>query len=262
MKLSCFSFKLLFLIFTFTVFLFFAPLSLALDMESTDYKIQYGNVVIGGKDQSSSGYNLSTSIGQVAANEFSSSGYIVKAGFQYLHSIIPFTFSISDINIDLGSLVPNTPSTDTTTLTVSAGGAGGYQVTAIEDNPLQTLAVGNTIPNTSCDSGTPCSIGTADVWTSNDDYGFGYNMAGQDVPVDFTDSTYYRPFADNSASPPDSPVVVMSSSKVTMPTGTPTPAPASERTHESTVTFKVNVSPLQDEGTYQTVIKFTATPIY
>jgi hypothetical protein len=229
-------------------------------MESSQYKIQMSTIDIAGGTQSSGGYNLSTSVGQSAAKEFAANGYIVKAGFQYIYSIIPFTFSITNLNIDFGSLIPNTTSTGTSTLKISAGGGYGYQVTAIQEHPLQTLGIGSTIPNTACDVGTPCTITQANPWTSNSTYGLGYNMAGQDIPADFVNSTYYRPFSNESAN--QTSAVVMSSSKVTMPSGTPTPAPARLRTHESTIQYKVNISSLQLTGNYHTVIKFTATPIY
>lgn len=249
---------------TLTIFFVLSVSSIyAVDMESSEYKIQFGTVDIAGGTQSSGSYKLSTSVGQSAAKEFQANGYIVKAGFQYIYSIIPFSFALSDININLGSLIPNTSATGTMTLTVSAGGAGGYQVTAIEDHSLQTLSGANEIPDTACDSGTSCNKSGANLWTLDTTYGFGYNMSGQDIPVDFTNSNYYRPFANAAATPaPDDPEIVMSSTKVTMPTGTPTPAPASLRTHESTVTFKANISPLQEGGSYQTVIRFRATPIY
>ncbi|MEX1052274.1 MAG: hypothetical protein WEC80_00320, partial [Patescibacteria group bacterium] len=198
------------------------------NFNSDNYKIQFGNINIGGEDLESDSYDLSTSIGQSFAEKFQSDGYIVRAGFQYIHSIIPFSFAISDTSIELGSLIAGTPSTQQTTLTVSFGGAGQYQVTAIEETPLQTFDSSNTIPDTACDGGGDTStISSAKLWTSNSQYGFGYNMTGDDIPADFTNSTYYRPFPDRSSA--DSPIVVMSSDDV-------------GRSRESTVTFKVNVS--------------------
>jgi hypothetical protein len=218
------------------------------NMESSTYRIQMGTINIGGNNETSDTYKLSTSLGQTAANEFSSSGYIVKAGFQYIHSIIPFRFSLSSTNINLGTLSPNTPSTATTTLTVYFGGAGQYIVTASEEGPLQTLSGSDNIPDTSCNGGgNTCSESTSKVWNSSSAYGFGYNMAGNDIPADFTDSTYYRPFPNRLAS--ESPVTVMSSTNV-------------GKNRQSTMTFKANVSNLQAAGTYQTVIKFVATPSY
>ena len=110
----------------------------AVPMDSSRFKIESANVEIAGGNKSSTSYKLADTVGQLAAGQYSSTGYVVKAGFQYLHSIIPFRFSISDINIAFGTLVPSTPSTATTNLTVYFGGAGQYQVTAIEEGPLKT----------------------------------------------------------------------------------------------------------------------------
>lgn len=217
-------------------------------MDSTQYRIQFGNVNIGSKDSTSAGYNLGVTMGQDAAGEFNSTGYTVKAGFQYLHSIIPFAFTVSDTHIDLGTLTPNTFSTATTNLKVSFGSAGSYEVTAQEQHTLQTLNGLQSIPDTNCDSGDPCNTpSTAKVWTNTSRYGFGYNMSGDDIPADFSNSTYYRPFNDRSIS--DLPIVVMTSVNV-------------GKDRQSTMTMKVNVSGAQPAGLYQTIIDFVATPSY
>jgi len=121
---------------------------LAINMESPLFRIQYGEVGIAGGNKASESYNLSDTVGQTAAGQFNSSGYIVKAGFQYLHSIIPFRFSISNTNISFGTLLPNTPQTATTTLTITFGASGQYQVTAIEEGKLRTLDQTNQIAYT------------------------------------------------------------------------------------------------------------------
>lgn len=217
------------------------------NMESSQYQLDFTNINSGSNNQSSSSYNLGTTIGQFAAQEFSSSGYVVKAGFQYIHSIIPFTFSISDISIDLETLIPQTPSTATTDLTVSFGGAGQYQVTAIELTPLES-ADGSTIPDTSCNGGAQtCTETSADVWDSTSAYGFGYNMSGTDIPTDFLGSTYFRPFPDAESA--ENPAVVMNSTNVT-------------DTSTATMTFKANISGTQEAGSYQTIIRFVATPSF
>lgn len=225
-------------------------------MESARYKIKYGNVDIGAKNQTSSNYKLGTTIGQLAAGQFNSTGYVVKAGFQYWHAIVPFTFSISSTNINLGTLVPNVPSTATTNLSVSFGSAGEYQVTAIEEGALRTMT-GNSIPDTICDGGSDtCTDALAKAWTSTSAYGFGYNMSLEDIPADFANNTYYRQFPDRTTA--DSPAVIMTSANVTVDlTSKP-----KDIIHLSTVTFKANISPLQAAGSYQTVINFVATPGY
>lgn len=220
--------------------------ALAVSMESPRFQLKNANVNSASGDKSSSGYKLSDTIGQTAAGQFASAGYTVKAGFQYIHSIIPFQFSISDTTVNLGTLVPSTPSTATTVLSVSFGSAGQYQVTAIEEQPLKTLNDANTISDTQCNGGIDtCDESNAKLWTSSSAYGFGYNVAGNDIPSDFLSASYYRPFPDRSAA--ESPAVVMTSANV-----------GSNR--QATMTFKANVSPIQPAGSYQTVVNFVATP--
>ncbi len=231
------------------VFLFLLLTQVKADnYESERYRIQYGTINIGGENAASSGgYNLSVSLGQNAAGEFQSTGYVVKAGFQYLHSIIPFRFTISNTNMNFGTIVPQVPATQQTVLTVSFGGAGAYQVSTQEESPLKTLAA-TTIPNTLCNSESdPCTGTSARVWNKNDAYGFGYNMTGDDIASDFKDANYYRPFSDGSLK--ESPETIMSSGNV-------------GKNRQSTVTFKVNISPIQAAGSYQTIVKFVATPGY
>lgn len=214
-------------------------------VESPNYKIQMPNFNSGAGIPSSSNYKLDTTIGQTAPGLYSSAGYLVRSGFQYIHSIIPFSFSMSNFLINFGTLVPGTPSTLTSTLTVSAGGAGGYKVITRENNYLSS-AGGNTIPDTTCDAGS-CTQAVAKVWSLPTTYGFGYNMYGDDVPADFTDNTYFRHFANASQGQTDQ--IVMSSANV-----------GRERT--ATITYKVNISGVQPAGTYQNVILFTAIPSF
>jgi len=227
---------------------FFIQSVSAVNMQSPLFKIQYGEIGIAGGNKNSSNYYLSDTVGQTAAGQFNSTGYIVKAGFQYLHSIIPFRFSISNTNIDFGTLIANTPQTATTILTVSFGAAGQYQVTAIEEGKLRTIDGANNIPDTQCDGGSnTCNESLAKPWTSNNAYGFGYNISGNDIPADFIDNTYFRPFPDRAEN--EQPAVVMSSPNV-------------GKNRQATMTFKVNISPVQPAGKYQTIINFVATPSF
>ena len=238
--------KVFFIFYVLRYTLYAAPL-FAVNMESSRFKIESANTSSAAGNKSSAGYKLSDTIGQLAAGQFSSTGYVVKAGFQYLHSIIPFRFSVSNINIALGTLVPNTPTTAATNLTVYFGGAGQYQVTAIEEEQLKTQS-GNAIPDTTCDGGAEtCSESVAKTWSSVNAYGFGYNMSGNDVPADFSTSNHYRPFPNRSAA--ESQAVVMTSINV-------------GKSRQSTMTFKSNISPIQPAGSYQTVINFVATPSF
>ena len=215
---------------------------------SPNYRVEMSNFNMTGGRKTSAGYTLTDSVGQTFQGQFDSAGYTVKAGFQYIFSGIPFTFTISDLDINLGSLVAGTPSTDTNTLTITSGSASGYAVTVIEDHQLRIPGTATDITDTACDTGTPCAITDANVWSSAVTYGFGYNMSGTDFPsADFINSTYYRPFSNAEDSP--TPAIVMSKSAVT--TGS-----------TATVTYKANVSGSQAAGTYENIVQFIATPTF
>lgn len=224
-----------------------AVLILAQTMKSDGFIIELPNLNSGAGIPVSTNYKLNTTLGQTAPGEYSSAGYRVKSGFQYISSIIPFSFSVSSININFGSLVPGTPSTATSVLTVSSGGAGGYSVKAKENHPLQRSG-GNTIADTTCDAGT-CSESSAQVWTNNTKYGFGFNIAGNDIAADFIGTTYYRQFADASLSEDMQTIMTMASGTV-------------GRSRTATVTYKVNVSGSQAAGSYNNIVSYTAIPSY
>jgi hypothetical protein len=230
-------------------------------MDSSRFKIQFGNINIGSTDASSASYKLSTTLGQDAAGKFTSQGYIVKAGFQYIHSIIPFTFQISNTNINFGTLNPDNPVTSPTDLTVSFGSAGSYQVTAIEETPLKTMS-NYTISDTQCNGGAQiCDENNANNWNNDNTYGFGYQMTGEDIPSTYVSchTTYgnncYRKFADRSSG--EDYVTVMSNNDVTIKND---PDPDIRNKHKATVTFKANISAIQAPGSYQNIINFVATP--
>ena len=216
------------------------------NLRSDTYRVDMGTVNMTGGRKESSSYNLTDTVGQTFQGQFDSNGYRVRAGFQYIHSLIRFSFTISDLTIDLGTLTPQTPSTATNTLTISTGNAYGYTVKAIENHELR--ANNNDVPDTACDAATTCTTTDANVWASNTDYGFGYNMSGDDVDTtDFVDSTYFRPFSNDEDA--DSPSTVMSS------TGIATSSAA-------TVTYKANISATQPAGYYTTPIRFIAIPSF
>jgi len=222
-------------------------------VKSPDYEVQFPNLNSGAGLPSSNDYILDSTLGAIAGS-FSSSGFRVKAGFQYVHSIIPFSFSISDISVDFNTLTPELPVTRQATLTVKAGGAGGYSVVAYENHPLE-LTPGTTIPDTPCNSG-PCSESQAELWTLDTKYGFGFNMDGDDVPTDFDTTSYFRQFADASTS--ETPYAVMTKDEVTYDS----PNNAWPWESVATITYKVNVSGTQPAGTYRNILTFVAIPSF
>jgi len=213
-------------------------------VSSDNYEITWPNVNMGAGLPTSSSYKLGVTTGQNAPGLYTSTGYKIRAGFQYIHSIIPFRFSISDISIAFGTLTVGTPKTENNILTVSFGAAGGYQVTAQENKPL-TSDANDTIADTTCDA-SDCDESDAGVWTLDTTYGFGYSMSGNDVPGGFSGGKY-KQFADTAAA--ESAQIVMSSLNV-------------GRDRQATVTYKVNITNIQAAGTYGNIITFIATPSY
>jgi hypothetical protein len=225
-------------------------------VKSDNYVIQLPNFNSGAGIPTSPSFKLKGTFGQTAPGLFSSTNYRVRSGFEYIHTIIPFSFSVSNISINFGDLTANTPVTRTSTLTVKAGGAGGYSVKAYETHPL---AIDNNpakakIIDTLCDSG-PCSESSAGPWTLGTTYGFGLNMAGDDVPADFSGGKY-RQFADNYSS--EIPQSIMSKTNVTWDY----PNNAWPWESEATITYKVNIGGTQEAGTYQNSIIFIAVPSF
>lgn len=224
--------------------------SYAINMQSDEYRIQFGKVDSGGgkmTNPGNDGYQLSSSIGQEEAKEFQSNGYIVKAGFQYIYTHIPFVFYLSTTKVDLGTLLPNTPASGDITLKVSFGTAGQYIVTARADAPLTEVQGTDIVSFTACNGGVDtCTITNAKTWTSSSAYGFGYGMTGQNIPTDFIKNTYFRPFA-NKLTAEDATIIMQGGSAAT---------------HQAVITMKANISGLQPAGTYTTVIRFLATPSF
>jgi len=246
--------KLIYLITSiFSLFFFTVPWQTTVfadDLKSPAFEIQMSTInITGGRKSNLSGtINLTDTVGQTFQGRFDAAGYVILAGFQYINSIIPFSFKISSLDIDFGSLVPGTPSTRSNILTVTTGSAFGYTVKAIEDHPLKTSADGiSTIPDTACDLATPCLQTDADIWEDDARYGFGYNMSGADVDTsDFADDTYFRPFPVQNV---DQPAIVMSKGGVATSSA-------------ATVTYKVNIEGAQAAGTYQNSIQYIAIPSF
>lgn len=249
--------KSVYILMVVSIFIFSYPLTIPVSqskMESENYEIELPGFGAGGGNLDSTNYEVDSTVGQTAPGLFSSSGYTVRSGFQYIQSIIPFSFSVEDIAVDFGSLSASTPVTSTSDLTVKAGGAFGYSIKAQENHPLENQ-FSTQILDTICDSG-PCSETSAEVWTSTATTGFGFNIQGDDVPSDFVDGTYYRQFADASSA--EDPAVIMTKTDVTWD------YPSNSWPWESvaTVTYKVNIGNTQAGGTYQNVVMYTAIPSF
>lgn len=245
----------LFLFFIFCFLSLIAPVK-AQHFSSSNYIIEFGNFNITSGKKSSANYSLTDTVGQIAPGTYTSTGYKLKAGFQSIYDTFnQFSFSIDNLNIALGILVPNVGSTAVNIISISTPSGHGYDIYAQQNHPLSQDA-GPTIPDTKCDSGT-CTADLSGSWTSAGTYGFGFNAIGinsSSVATGigtsdfFTDSTFYRPFATFPAGQ-----IIMSE-----PVRTTNP----NFRHSARISYKVNVSPAQAAGAYQNAIIFTAVPKY
>lgn len=216
-------------------------------LTSPSFEINMSTVNITGGQKSSASYKVTDTVGQTAQGQFDSAGYTIKAGFQYIYTRIPFSFRISNLDINFGSINPTAPSLMTNILTVTTGSAYGYAVKAIEDHSLRMVGGIATIPDTSCDLALACTPTDATPWTDNSRYGFGFNIQGTDVDTsDFVNNTYFRPFPIEGV---DSPTTIMSRPNIATDSA-------------ATVTYKINIAGGQAAGIYQNGIQYIAIPAF
>lgn len=243
-------------LFLFTLCLFFPIKTLAQSFSSDSYQIQWGNFNMTGGKKTSTNYILTDSVGQNAPGQYDSTGFTVKAGFQYAYDqSYKFSFSIDNLDIDFGTLIPNIGSTQSNIITITTPTGHGYEIFSSQNSPLTTLDTNTTIPDTTCDDHS-CDETVSAIWSQDSIYGFGFNAMGiNDSGVAtgvgtsnyFTDSTYFRQFADQSNG--ETPQILMSEN-------TPTDD------HSAKITYKVNIPTNQSSGSYQNNINFVAVPKY
>lgn len=214
-------------------------------MTNSTYILQMGNLN-SGTGPTGPNHKVNFTTGQTGANLFSGTNYTVRTGFQYIYSIIPFRFSVSNTFIDFGAVSPTNAVLRTSQLTISNGSANGYQVTASQNYNLRVNQTGQEIPATTCDTGT-CTPTTSDIWTNSLVYGFGYrcdNITGTDCASGFSTSTSFKSF-------------ISSPSAVAVMTG-----PNVGRNKVVQITYKLNISTSQAAGLYTNIINYIATPTY
>lgn len=222
--------------------------SFASTMSNDSFIIQEGNLDSFAGISSGNGIKLNQTGGETAPGLIKGNNYTLRSGFQYVNSIIRFSFSLSNTVIDFGTLSPTNPVTRAHLITISNGSAFGYQVSAYEDHELKTDT--DIIPNTACDSGT-CNSTVPSSWTNTLTYGFGYrcdNITGKDCAPGFIgDSSLFKTFANAANNETPQPVMI----------GT-----TASKYRQSTITYKVNVSATQPGGDYTNQIIYVATPTF
>ena len=213
---------------------------------SESYIIDWGHFNLTSGRKTSVNYRLTDTVGQNAPGLSEGDSLRIKAGFQYIYDMSSaISFTIDKLNIDFGTLVPGIGVTDTNLLTVTTPSGRGYQVMAQQNHPLW-INSSNFIPNTTCDLD-DCTATLSTPWTTSNKYGFGFNVTGIGATAYFTNSTYFRPFADFSQNQES--VVIASES-----------SPVKDR--QATITYRVLVSAFQAAGKYENYITYTLVPRY
>lgn len=183
--------------------------------------------------------------------QFDSQGYTTKEGLSFIYTHTPFSFSVSDLILDMGILSPEQPATASSQLIIATGSAGGYSVSAYENSSLKTPDNSASIPDTSCNY-SQCTRSLAQSWTDNTAYGFGFNLKGDNTALDFETLDFYRPFANKTKGQPAQ-IIIAAQINV------PNPPSYIKKT---TISLKVNVSTDQKVGKYANSINLLALPNY
>lgn len=159
-----------------------------------------------------------------------------------------FTFSISDLDIDFGTLSPTNPISRDITIKIKNQIKSGYKVIASENHELIEAKTGSKIPDTTCDNGR-CTDIVSDKWDGTLTYGFGYRCDSSKISCiendnSFKELNFYKQFSNSSQK--ESPATILSE--------------ANSIGQEANITYKVNISSSQPKGAYSNTVTFIAIP--
>lgn len=98
-------------------------------MSSTNYKVQFDSVNVGGGLSSSTNYRQESTVGEIATGEISSANYNIHAGYQQMNEVYLAITNAADVNLtpNLGSVSGGTAN-GSTNITVTTDGSAGYSL--------------------------------------------------------------------------------------------------------------------------------------
>lgn len=116
------------------------PFSVLAIMSSNDYYIEEDSVNMGGRDDEySANYQLRESIAGTATGIFTSSNYMLGAGYQQMiREPAMLSCNISNEFIELETISPDSVASDYVTLSVTTNSEGGYQIAIAENHNLKS----------------------------------------------------------------------------------------------------------------------------
>ncbi len=197
-----------------------------------------------------SGTNLlmTNTIGQPFSSsygQYGMSNFFVGSGVQYLYPSHRFSLKISNLIVDFGDIYFDQFYQRQSDLQIDAYNTGGFSLYAIANHPLRQSS-GVIIPNTTCDNN--CSINSAGLWQNLDSFGFGFNVENKTKTNDFVTNNYFRPFTNQSLNQNLSLIAYSDNNEIGQT--------------DLIINYRLNVSGLQESGSYQNSLFFVALPNY
>ncbi len=208
------------------------------EMKSPNYRLELETV----EEKASEGEeiikNEPRAIREDLYNTFQQNGYVILNNEEDQKKEIVFNLSKTSISFDTSAA----NSKDDVAFSVSAPDMFGYQLHLIKKKSIMHTSTQDIIAQTECDSKqTPCSDKVAQPWKQEPIYGIGYNLQGQDIPTDFINEMYFRPF-------PEAEEIILIRNNHAL------------ESRESKMVIKLNADPTQPEGTYEGVYELRMVP--
>lgn len=173
---------------------------------------------------------------------FESQGYIIQSPADRSDF---YRYTISRSSLRFGEVEENSTVEQSFDIFIRSSRSMKYQILLYQRGSFKNRQKQIIIP-TKCDSAqNPCTIQQAQPWENIESFGYGYNISGRSVPVDFRDETYFRPFADISRS--ENPVIINQGLSEDTPV-------------QITTNVKIQYPERQAIGTYQTDISVISIP--
>jgi hypothetical protein len=221
------------ILFLFGVFVF--KNSCQAQMSSGSYKINADSINFGGAPSSSATYKMNDTMGEIATGQSASGTYKMNAGFWYMVNTY-LTLTVDSHTKDLGSLLPGSPVTGQSTITVTTDSWDGYSLSVSKDHKMRHTDGTTTID----DHGG--SIATPLLWQAPNNLGFGFTIiSGSGVDSKWGSSPDYK-----YAAFPD------------VATAAHTKSDYKSESDETVIGYKADVLASQKSGAYSCTITYTA----
>lgn len=157
-------------------------------MESSNYRIQFDSVNVGGGLSTSTSYTLEDTTGEIATGESGSSSYNLHAGYQQMNEVYLALTAAADVSLspDLGGITGGT-SNGSTAVTATTDSNAGYELSikASSTPAMERTVGGDTIADytpTTADPDFTFSVDASDAELA-------FTPEGTDVAQRFLDNT-------------------------------------------------------------------------